>query len=96
MALLKQVFAVMRKDLLVEWRSPARLSAVFVFALAVLLLVAFASGPSVQTLRRLAGGTLWLGLLLASTRSLDQSFTIELAHGALEGLVLWPVDAIAI
>jgi heme exporter protein B len=81
---------------LIEWRSPARASAVFFFALAIVLLVAFASGPGATALRRQAGGTLWIGLLLASTRSLDRSFAIETEHGALEGLVLWPVSPAAI
>lgn len=92
---LAQILAVIHKDLLIEWRSPSRASAVFVFALGVLLLVAFAAS-SVDVMRRVAGGTLWLGVLLASTRSLDQSFAVEMEHGSLEGMVLWPVDPIAI
>jgi heme exporter protein B len=47
-------------------------------------------------MRRQAGGSLWIGILLASTRSLDQSFTAETEQGALEGLVLWPVRPAAL
>lgn len=92
---LRQILAVLRKDLLIEWRSRSRLSGLFAFAVCILLLSAFAAN-SVEVMRRIAGGTLWLGLLLASTRSLDQSFAIELEEGALEGMVLWPVDPLAI
>lgn len=93
--LLRQILAILRKELLIEWRERARISGIFFFALALLLMVAFAS-PSEGGLRHQAGGTLWIGLLLASTRSLDQSYAVEMEHGAMEGLVLWPVDARAI
>jgi heme exporter protein B len=90
-----QILAVIRKDLLIEWRSLSRVSGLFVFAVAILLLAAF-SASSIEVMRRIAGGTLWLGLLLASTRSLDQSFAVEMEEGAMEGMVLWPVDPVAI
>jgi len=93
---LQQVGAVLLKDLLIEWRSPARISGLFFFALALVLLVAYANGGSSFVLPQIAGATLWVGLLLASTRALDQSWAIELEHGALEGLVLWPVSASAL
>jgi heme exporter protein B len=95
MSILRQVIEMTRKDLLIEWRSPSRVSALFFFALAILLIVAFAS-PSTALLPRMAGGTLWLGLLLSSTRALDQSYAVETEQGALEGLLLWPVHPVAI
>jgi heme exporter protein B len=87
---IRQVIAIVAKDLLVEWRAPARASAVLFFAIALVLVVAFASGAT-TALRRHAGGTLWVGLLLASSRSLDRSFQTETEGGALEGLVLAPI-----
>jgi heme exporter protein B len=96
MKVLRQLLWITGKDLLIEWRSPARTSGLFFFALAIVVLVAFATGPGASALRRQAPGTLWMGLLLASTRSLDRSFAVETEQGALEGLVLWPVDAVAI
>ncbi len=94
MTLLKQSLAVAYKDLLTEWRQPSRIAGVFFFCFALLLLFAFAM-PNTQMLSDIAGGTLWLGLLLASTRSLDQSFHLEMENGALEGMVLWPVPPLA-
>jgi len=93
--MIRQTAAVLYKELLVEWRDRSRISGLFFFAMAVVLLVAFAS-PSEGILARQAGGILWIGLLLASTRSLDQSFATEMEHGALEGLMLWPVDSRAV
>jgi heme exporter protein B len=88
---IRQTWAILRKDLQIEFRRPARITGIFFFALGLLLLVA-AAAPSSSVLRAFAPGTLWIGLLLASTRSLDQSYTVETESGALEGLALWPAD----
>jgi len=93
--MIRQTLSVLRKELLVEWRDRSRISGLFFFAMAIVILMAFAS-PSEGVLKQQAGGILWIGLLLASTRSLDQSFATEMEHGALEGLMLWPVDPRAV
>ncbi|MFT6374657.1 MAG: heme exporter protein B, partial [bacterium] len=92
---IRQAFWVFAKDVLVEIRSPSRFIGVMFFAFAVIFMVAFASNTT-DVMRRQAGGVLWIGLLLASTRSLDQSFAAELEHNALEGQTLWPVHPTAI
>jgi heme exporter protein B len=91
----RQIVKMLQKELLTEWRQRSRVSGIFWFALATVLMVAFAT-PETSVLPRIAGGTLWLGLLLASTRSLDQSYAVELEHGAMEGLLLWPVEPVAV
>ncbi len=95
MKTLRQIGQMLKKELLTEWRQRSRVSGIFWFALATVLMVAFAT-PESSVLPRIAGGTLWLGLLLASTRSLDQSYAVEHEHGAMEGLLLWPVEPVAI
>ena len=95
MTLIGQIAAMLRKELLTEWRMRSRVSGIFWFALAIVLMVAF-SIPDSAGLKYMGGGTLWLGLLLASTRSLDQSYAVEHEHGAMEGLLLWPVDPMAV
>lgn len=95
MNLLQQSAHMLGKELLTEWRQRSRISGVFWFAFAIVLMVGFAT-PNSGVLGDVAAGTLWLGLLLASTRSLDQSYSVEHEHGAMEGLMLWPVDPIAI
>ncbi|MEQ1503528.1 MAG: heme exporter protein CcmB [Myxococcota bacterium] len=94
-SILRQVRAMVRKELLTEWRMRSRVTGIFWFSLAVVVMVAFAT-PATHTLREIAGGTLWVAILLASTRSLDQSYAVEHEHGAMEGLLLWPVDPIAV
>ncbi len=88
--------AALRKDLLLQWRTRAQLVAVFVFGASALLLFSFAVGPNAAVLRQHAAGFLWLGLLLASTLALADSFESEMAQRALEGLLLLPADSRAL
>ncbi|MCB9794071.1 MAG: heme exporter protein CcmB [Alphaproteobacteria bacterium] len=89
---LRQLAWVIRKDLLIEWRGRARLVAVAAFAVMVILLFSFAVGPDGTTLQQHAPGYVWLAVLTASTALLSQSFQVETETGALEGLLLLPVD----
>jgi len=87
-----QALRILRKDLHIEWRSRARVVALFAFAGLMILLFSFAIGPDTKTLQKHAGGYVWLALLMASTLLLNQSFRTETESGALEGLRLLPVD----
>ncbi len=94
--LLSATWVLVRKDLLLEWRTRARANALVFFALATLLLFSFALGPDTTILRRAAGGTLWLAILLASVLALGESFRVEQENAALDGLRLAPADARAL
>jgi heme exporter protein B len=91
-----QLFAAIRKDLMLSWRTRAQATAVFVFGATTLLLFSFAVGPDARALRQNAAGFLWLSLLLSSTLSLTESFRTEMEQRALEGLLLLPADPRAI
>ncbi len=92
----KQVLMVLEKDLLIEWRARSRVFALSSFAVTVLLLFSFAVGPNTEVLREHAGAYLWLAMLLSSTLLLGQSFQIEVEAGALEGLILTPIEPAAL
>ncbi|RKH65556.1 heme exporter protein CcmB [Corallococcus aberystwythensis] len=94
--LLKTTLVLMRKDLLIEWRTRARLNALIFFAMATLLLFSFALGPDTKLLERNAGGYLWLAILFASVLSLGESFRVETENACLDGVRLAPADARAI
>lgn len=93
---LRQIGIILEKDLLIEWRARSRAFAMVCFAVTVLLLFSFAVGPDTETLRAHAGAYLWLAVLLSSTLLLAQSFQVEVEAGALEGLVLTPVEPSAL
>lgn len=94
--LLKTTAVLLRKDLLLEWRTRARLNALIFFALATLLLFSFALGPDTKLLEKNAGGYLWLAILFASTLALGESFRVETENACLDGLRMAPADARAI
>lgn len=86
----------MRKDLLLEWRGRSRFVSVLLFGVVTLLLFSFAVGPDSAALRSGAAGFLVLALLLSSTLGLSESFRLEQEDRALEGLLLLPVEPMAI
>jgi heme exporter protein B len=69
---------------------------VLLFGVVTLLLFSFAVGPDSTLLRAAAGGFLVLALLLSSTLGLSESFRVEQEQRAIEGLILLPVDPIAL
>jgi heme exporter protein B len=94
--LIRGSWILFRKDLLLEWRTRARLNALVFFAFATLLLFSFALGPDTRLLQRNAGGYLWLAILFSSILALGESFRVEMENAALEGIRLAPVDARAV
>ncbi|MEC8382460.1 MAG: heme exporter protein CcmB, partial [Myxococcota bacterium] len=87
------IWAIIRKDLLIEWRSQARIVSLSAFAVLVLLLFSFAVGPHTESLRRHASGYLWLGVIFASTLLVQQSMRTEIESDAMTQLQLVPVSS---
>ena len=96
MKILRQIAAVVHKDLLLEWRSRSRLLSVVLFGVVTLFLFSFAVGPDSDALRSAAAGFLVLALLLSSTLGLSESFRLEQEERALEGLLILPVEPAAL
>jgi heme exporter protein B len=83
-----QLVAALQKDLRLAWRTRAQAAAVFAFGAVTLMMFGFAAGPDAHALRQLAGGFLWIALLLGALLALSESFRHEHTQGALEGLLL--------
>jgi len=96
LGMLAATWAIMRKDLLLEWRGRARVNATIFFAVLTLLLFSFAVGPYHNLLAQNAPGYLWLAILLSSVLSLGESQRIESENAAFEGLRLLAVKASAV
>ncbi len=96
MKTLGQIATLVRKDLLLEWRGRTRGVSVLLFGVVTLLLFSFAVGPDSAALRAGAAGFLVLALLLSSTLALSESFRLEHENHALEGLLLTPVEPLAL
>jgi len=89
-------WAIAVKDLRVERRNRAALSAALPFATTMLLSFGFALGPGRLLLVQAAPGLLWLAGLLAALDLFARSYQAEADGGCLEGLLLSPVDRGAI
>jgi len=94
--LIATALIVFRKDLAIEWRTRARLTALLFFAVATLLLFSFALGADAPTLRKSAAGFLWLAIFFSSVLSLSESFRNETDNQAIDALRLAPVNPRAI
>ncbi|HET9482936.1 MAG TPA: heme exporter protein CcmB, partial [Xanthomonadales bacterium] len=79
--------ALLRRDLLAFWRRRADLLNPILFALMIATLFPLALGPESQKLARIAGGIVWVVVLLASLLSLDALFRTDVEDGSLDQLI---------
>ncbi len=89
--------ALLRKDLLLEWRGRELVPAMLAFVLGAMVLVRFGLGG--QTLAggtRAATGLLWVIVVFTSMLALVRSFAPEREHGIWDGLLSTPADRSAI
>lgn len=92
----RQIGALIRKDLGLQFRSKETLALIFVFSVLVVLIFAFAFGPIFpEKVERgkLTASVLWAAFVFAGIITLNRSFTIERTHAALQGIRLTGVDA---
>ena len=89
---LRKVGLIVRKDIMVELRTKDLFSAMFLFALLVIIIFNFAFAPGTANINRLAPGILWVAFTFAGVLGLNRSFIFEKDRGSLQGLLLSPVD----
>jgi len=92
----RAVLALVWKDLLAELRSLEVISAMLVFALTVILVFNFALELTPRLRAELSSGVLWVSLAFSGTLGLNRSLGQEKDRGCLDGLLLAPVDRLAI
>jgi len=88
----KKIGLIVWKDIVIELRTKDILSAMFLFALLVIIIFNFAFAPGVGNIRHLAPGILWVAFTFAGVLGLNRSFIFEKDGGSLQGLMLSPVD----
>ena len=87
-----QLWAVARKDLMLEARSRERVVSMGTFAVLVAVVFSFALDPSVRA-RDIAGAMIWVTVLFAGTLGMGRAFALEREADALTGLRVSPLDA---
>jgi heme exporter protein B len=89
---LHQATLIARKDLRIEIRGRHALTAMVPFAATILIAFGFAFGPGREVLERVAPGLLWMALLFSAVMASRRAYQVETEDGALEGLLLAPID----
>ena len=79
-----------------ELRNKEIVSAMFVFSLLVVLIFNFALDLDKDARENVAAGVLWVTFVFAATLSLNRTFAAEKDRGSLDGLLLAPIDRIAL
>ena len=92
----RQSFAILRKDLRIEYRGKERLSSMIFFAALVLLIFSFALTPGSAAMVSGAGGIFWVTVIFSGFLGLTRSFTQEQINDCFTGLLLAPADRAAI
>jgi heme exporter protein B len=88
------VWAILRKDLLLELRTREALASLVMLVVLILLTFTFALDP--EGARAAAPAVLWVTLIFAGLLAVQRTFLVERESGAWYGLLLGPIDRGAI
>lgn len=84
----RQVAAILSKDLLTEWRTREIFTTMFVFTVLVLVVFNFAIGANPELIRLVAPGVLWVALLFATVLGLQRAVQVESDEDCFQGVLL--------
>ncbi len=82
---------LVKRDLALAFRQGMDSLMVVAFFIIAVVLFPFGVGPEVNTLAKIAGGTIWVAALLSSMLSLERLFQTDYDDGSLELLALAPI-----
>jgi len=91
MRFLRNVWLVVWKDLVLEFRTKEILSSMLVFTLVVVVTFNFAFQGERADIRNLSAGILWVAFTFSGVLGLGRSFVSEKDQRCLEGLLISPV-----
>lgn len=86
------MIALLRKELLVEWRSKEMLPTLLLTAILLMVVLSFAFDPTSPLRREAAPGAFWVTVVFSGTLALGRSFAAEKENDCLQGLLLAPLD----
>src|SRR5256712_5427343 len=86
------VWAIVLKDLRVEWRDRETLASMCVFSILIVFLFNFAFEPGREESLRMLPGLIWIAFFFAGILGFNRSFAAERENACLEGMTLAPID----
>ncbi len=93
---LKQIRALLMKDIITEWRTRETLVTLLFFALLLVIIFAFSMGGDEEVVTNVAPGIIWIAVAFTGTLAIDRSFAQEQEGETLTALVLVPGAARAL
>ncbi|HEX2516255.1 MAG TPA: heme exporter protein CcmB [Chloroflexota bacterium] len=87
-----QAWTILRKDLLVEWRTRELVTSTALFGLLSLVVFAFALDLRTDNAALVVPGALWIVITFCGVGALGRSLGLEQERETLEGLLLAPLD----
>lgn len=96
MGYLRQVGAILWKDLVVELRTRERVAAMGGFTVLVGILFNYAIDPTVVEPQAIAAGLIWMTIVFGGMLGLGRTFSLEEEEGAFQGILLSPTPRDAI
>jgi heme exporter protein B len=93
---LRQVNAIIWKDVVVELRTRERIAAMGGFTVLVGILFNYAIDPTVVEPQAIAAGLIWMTIIFGGMLGLGRTFSLEEEEGAFQGILLSPIPRDAI
>ena len=93
---LTQVWAILRKDLVLEIRSRERIGAMCAFAVLTGVLFNFSIDTTMVRPNEVATGLIWMTLIFGGLLGVGRTFHLESQDGALQGILMSPAPKDAI
>lgn len=94
--MLRDALLIAAKDLRIEWRTREVVPTMTLFAVLVAVLASMSMFVDEATSRTVAPGVLWIVVAFAATLGLARSWAREREQGALQAVLLSPVDPAAV
>ena len=95
---LKQLYAMVEKDIISQLRTKDMINAMFIFVLLAFVILNFGFFEVLQVIKQnkvvigSIGGLLWVALTFGAVLGLNRTFVHEKDEGVMDGLLLAPVD----
>lgn len=96
MEYLRQLGAIVWKDVVVELRTRERIAAMGGFTVLVGILFNYAIDPTVVEPQAIASGLIWMTIVFGGMLGLGRTFSLEEEEGAFQGILLSPIPRDAI
>ena len=96
MAYLRLIWAIARKDMMIELRTYERLAAMSAFAVLVGILFNYAIDTSLVRPREIASGLIWMTIIFGGMLGMGRTFQLEEKDGTIEGILQSPIPLDAI